>query len=60
MHLGELPTRKNQKLVAKSNTNFVADTFGEVNELTKIETPDELTEEQLMFYSSQGHEQVEA
>lgn len=50
-HLSDAPTRQvSRQFTAKQ---YVADTFGEVNESTKIETPDELTEDQLLFYSAQ-------
>jgi hypothetical protein len=62
MHLGDMPTtyRRQTSVNTKKSLNTQVDNFGEISDNTKIETSDELTEEQLLFYSAQGHEQVEA
>jgi hypothetical protein len=57
LHLGDAPVKYTRQV---SSTKYIADNFGNIDENSKIETPDELTEDQLLFYSAQGHEQVEA
>jgi hypothetical protein len=52
-HLGSLEVNANKRVTASSKLLSTAAPVGEIDEHTRIDISDELTEDQMLFYSSE-------